>query len=550
MIDPRVEEVNSIVRKFLKVYDFRISPDKLEFRFVMDDENAFQWRFERIRLKLRKMGLIPMVKEMGGEYVLIVVKNPPRRYASVWINVVLLIASILSTIWVGMSYYGSYYGTSDIWHDVLGGFLYFSLPLMTILGIHEMGHYFAARRHNVAVSLPFFIPAPTMLGTLGAFISIREPIPDRRALVDIGLAGPIAGFIVAIPVTIIGMYLGSLHPPSMTLEDVNTYMVLNVPLIYQIISMFIPTHNFVHPTAMAGWVGFIVTAINLFPIGQLDGGHVARAIAGENTRYVSYAFIALLFFLGIWYPGWVFFALLVFFLGLRHPPPLNDITKLDKKRMALAVSGFLLLAVTFVPVPVEIVHLHENLELNVNMDSNILLQDVMNQTVMNISVQNLGEMRENVTVSISSSLEISNSTFHFLLEPGGQWNVSLTLRYSEKGNHTVLVSMVTRTGYAKTAVEHILCLERSENISFVPDTVHDYSFNTTLRNTGNGTVVRFFSLNNVSFTITNSSLPVQNGFLVLPPNTDVQLHFVVFGETTIIAVDQVNYQYAMLSVSP
>ncbi len=548
MINPDVEEVNRIVREYVDVYEFRIAPDHLEFYFSIVDEKAFEDNFERLRLKLRDKNLIPLVKQRNGENVLIIIRNPPRKFFSVWINVILLIATLASTIWVGMGYYISYYGDSGLWGNAIGGFLYFSLPLMTILGVHEMGHYFAARRHNVRVSLPFFIPAPTILGTLGAFISVREPIPDKKSLVDIGLAGPIAGFIVAIPVTLIGMFLGSINPPVVDWESTNQFLLLNVPLIYEFLSYFVPSSEFIHPMAMAGWVGFIVTAINLFPIGQLDGGHVARAIAGERTKYVSYAFAALLFFFGIWYQGWIFFGLLVLFLGLRHPPPLNDITKLDKKRWALAISGFLLLAVTFVPVPIEMVVLHENIDISATASSTILVEGLQNYTDVHIIVKNQGEMRENVSLELSGEFLISNSSYSFHIDPGGVWENTTRIRMMNRGEFQLHIYLITKTGYQKSENITILCLDKSEDIEIAPNTVHQYSFNVTILNYGYDKSIRFISMENVFFNITNSSVPVVNNTIFLRENESAMLHFVVGGKTVLLAVDESNYRATYLRV--
>ncbi len=550
MINPDIEEVNYIVRKYINVYDFRITPDHLEFYFTPMDEQEFSENFESLRLELKKKHLVPIVRKDKGEYVLIVIKTPQRKFMGLWVNILLLVATLASTIWVGIGYYTNYYGDSGLWNDILGGFLYFALPLMTILGVHEMGHYFAARRHNVMVSLPFFIPAPTILGTLGAFISVREPIPDKKALVDIGLAGPIAGFIVAIPVTLLGMYLGSIHPPAINIEETSQYILLNVPIIYQILSYFVPSPEFIHPMAMAGWVGFVVTAINLFPIGQLDGGHVARAIAGDYTKYVSYAFAGVLFILGIWYPGWIIFALLVVFLGLNHPPPLNDITKLDKKRWAIAISGFLLLAVTFVPVPMQMVTLHEDMQLSFSLDSNILVENLENYTTLHIFVENRGEMKENTTVLISGDFIMSHKDYHFLINPGGNWSANVSVGLRSKGEHMLTISLITKTGYAKQVSEKILCLNESKNLRFEPVSVHSYSFNVTLYNYGNIANVKFMSLNGVFFKITNSTVPILKGNVtVIPENSQAHLHFVVVGKTTILAVDMFSYEAAWLQVN-
>jgi len=548
MINPEIEEINYLVRRYLNVYDFRIAPDHLEFYFTPGDEMIFEKNFENLRLAFKKKGLIPVVRKEGGEYVLVVIHTPKRKFMSVWVNIVLLIATLASTIWVGISYYSSYYGSHGLWNDILGGFLYFALPLMTILGVHEMGHYFAAKRHKVAVSLPFFIPAPTILGTLGAFISIREPIPDKKSLVDIGLAGPIAGFIVAIPVTLLGMYLGTLNPPAISPESTNQYILLNVPIVYEFLSLFMPSPEFIHPMAMAGWVGFVVTAINLFPIGQLDGGHVARAIAGDKTKYVSYAFAAILFILGFWYPGWIIFAILVVFLGLNHPPPLNDITKLDKKRWALAISGFLLLAVTFVPVPMQMVTLHEDMQLSASLDSNILVENLSEYTALHIFVHNNGEMKENTTLLINGNFNISTKEFNFLIEPGGNWSANVTIGMKEGGNLPLKVSLVTKTGYGKEVVENVLCLNESTTLKFIPNKVNKYSFNVTLENSGGNRTINFMSINNEYFAIVSSTVPVIGNSVVLEENSNATLHFVVGGSTIILAIDNSYYEAAFLKV--
>ncbi len=549
MINPEIERINKIVRKYMNVYDFRIAPDHLEFYFVIDDDRAFENNFELLRLEFKPMGLVPIVRKEGGEYILVVIKSPKRKFMGVWVNLVLLIATLASTIWVGIGYYSTYYGSHGLWYDIMGGFLYFALPLMTILGVHEMGHYFAAKRHHVSVSLPFFIPAPTILGTLGAFISIREPIPDKKSLVDIGLAGPIAGFIVAIPVTLLGMYLGNLHPSMINPESTNQYILLNVPLMYQFLSLFIPSPEFIHPMAMAGWVGFVVTAINLFPIGQLDGGHVARAIAGDKTKYVSYAFAGLLFVLGFWYPGWIVFAILVVFLGLNHPPPLNDITKLDKKRWALAISGFLLLAVTFVPVPMQMVTLHEDMQLSVSLDSSTLVENLSEYTTLHIYIQNKGEMKENTTVLVNGDFNISEGEFHFLIEPGGNWTSNVAIGMKRSGSIQLKVSLVTKTGYGKEVNENILCLNQSKSLHFVPHSVSKYSFNATLFNNGSARYIQFITLNPQYFFIVYSSVPVSNNTIFLAENSSAELHFVVGGSTTILAVDHTSYEAAYLQVS-
>ncbi len=544
MINPEIEEVNSLVRKYLDIYDFRISPDHLEFYFTIEDMKVFENKFDELRVIMLRKNLIPFVKRKNAEYVLIVVKRQKRKYWGVYVNIILLILTILSTIWVGMGYYTGYYGATDLPDAILGGFLYFSLPLLTILGSHEMGHYFMARKHRIAASLPFFIPAPTILGTLGAFISLRDPIPDKKSLVDVGLAGPFVGFIVAIPVTIIGIILGNTIPPHVDFEAINKYYEYQMPLIYQFITLFIPSSGYIHPVAVAGWVGFVVTAINLIPMGQLDGGHAARALLGEKTKYMSYAMAAFLIGMGLLYPGWLIFGLLVILLGLRHPPPLNEVVKLDKKRIAVAITGFLLFTITFVPVPIQYVEIPEHVSMNVEIGSNILIENYTNYTDMYIKIVNSGKMRENITVNISGDFSMKKNEFVFSLDKGGNRSIEEKIWMIDKGTHIMKIHLKTKTGKSIWRNFTINCFVESSHFYFSPSLVHDYRFNTTLVNTGENRTLNIFSLNNVSFNITN----LGGKSIEMEKNTMVNLEFVVMGSTTIVAVDYHTYECSLLKI--
>ncbi len=172
---------------------------------------------------------------------------------------------------------------------------------MLILGIHEIGHYIVAKRHHVRASLPFFIPFPLELGTFGgAFISLRDPIPNKRAMTEIGAAGPIFGFLTALPLMFLASYLSRVFRP------VTDYVpfIIHLPLIYHLFHLQVPTARPIFPMVLAVWVGMFATAMNLIPVGgQLDGGHVIRGLLGRNAVYADYAFVAILFYLGIRYPG-------------------------------------------------------------------------------------------------------------------------------------------------------------------------------------------------------------------------------------------------------
>jgi membrane-associated protease RseP (regulator of RpoE activity) len=233
----------------------------------------------------------------------------------------------------------------------------FSLTLMTILLAHEMGHYLCAKRYDVAATIPFFIPAPTLFGTLGAFIRIKSLIRSRVALLDIGIAGPIAGFVVAVPAALIGLLLSRPGPPLRE-DDI----ALGFPIIFHFLHGILAAGNLtlrwnplsalnLHPVAIAAWVGMLATALNLLPGGQLDGGHIIYAAFPRAHKIVSLASMIVLVpmaFTG--WAGWLVWALMLGITGLRHP----DVPRypgLSTGRQRLAWCAVLMLVLTFIPAP-------------------------------------------------------------------------------------------------------------------------------------------------------------------------------------------------------
>jgi membrane-associated protease RseP (regulator of RpoE activity) len=231
--------------------------------------------------------------------------------------------------------------------------LAFSLPLMTILLAHELGHYFACRYYGIDASLPYFLPAPTPIGTLGAFIRIRAPIYTRRALFDVGIAGPLAGFAMLVPALAIGVAYSKVIPGIAERGD----LVFGVPILQRLMEWMIfpgvPSSNILlHPVARAAWVGILATALNLLPIGQLDGGHILYAFSGGRHKLLSRVFVFVLVLLGIFYSRtWLVWAVLLFFFALRHPA-IYDFRKLDGKRAALGLAALAILMLTFTLVPI------------------------------------------------------------------------------------------------------------------------------------------------------------------------------------------------------
>jgi membrane-associated protease RseP (regulator of RpoE activity) len=252
---------------------------------------------------------------------------------------------------VGQGFWGFLWSHPRAW---LWGLSY-SLPLLGILLVHEMGHFFACRRHGIAATLPHFIPAPTPIGTFGAFIKIRSPFSSKKALFDVGLAGPLAGFLAAIPVIAVGISL------SRTIEKgaLAGGLALGEPLLFSLLGRLllgeVPAGRelLVHPMAFAGWFGLLATAFNLFPIGQLDGGHILYALLGKAKAYwAGVAAVFVLVVLGIiFWQGWLLWALLATLIGLRHPP-IFEAERLDAGRRALAFVALLIFILSFTPAPI------------------------------------------------------------------------------------------------------------------------------------------------------------------------------------------------------
>jgi membrane-associated protease RseP (regulator of RpoE activity) len=244
--------------------------------------------------------------------------------------------------------------------------LWYSVPILLILGSHEFGHYFACRYYRVDASLPYFLPMPLLLtGTLGAVIRIRQPLPGKRALFDIGIAGPIAGFVVAIPVLMLGMYLSNVIPIPADFKG--TVFEFGEPLLFKAAAWLRfgsvadgSTVN-MHPMVFAAWFGLLATALNLFPIGQLDGGHIAYAVLGRRSTFVTLGMVLCLVALTFWSRSWIVWTVLtvamLFAFGPRHPRVWDEDVPLDRTRLWLAVFAVVMFILCFTPAPLELRHL-------------------------------------------------------------------------------------------------------------------------------------------------------------------------------------------------
>ncbi len=279
----------------------------------------------------------------------------PRRRPEL-LQAVLFLATLFTTTFAGAlrETPDPFLLLSQPWR--LAGGLPFSLTLLTILGAHELGHYFVSRSHRVAVSLPYFIPAPSLIGTFGAFIRMKGPVNNKRALFDIGVAGPLAGVAVTIPVLFLGLAwsqlipaLPGIQPPGIELGESLLFKAVQ----YLVLGSTRHVHVLLHPVALAGWLGLLVTSLNLIPVGQLDGGHIAYALLGERLyRVVSRLVFVVLVALGlVGWMGWLIWAGLLLFMGFRHPAPLDFWTPLDPPRRAMGLAVLALFLLTFTPVP-------------------------------------------------------------------------------------------------------------------------------------------------------------------------------------------------------
>jgi len=297
-----------------------------------------------------------------------VVRAQARRRRS-WLHALLLVSTLLTTAAMGAHMAENFRhnrpaiqieqdleSLAQIWSNpsfLLQG-LPFALCLLAILLAHELGHFLACVYYRVDASLPYFIPAPTFIGTFGAFIRIRSPIFSRRILFDVGVAGPLAGFVLLLPILAIGLAYSKVIPGIAHSGD----LIFGTPAVLRLLEKLIfpgvsQADIYLHPVARAAWVGLFATALNLLPIGQLDGGHILYSIVGEKHRLLSRIFVAALIPMGFfyWY-GWLFWAGLLFFFGMRHPA-IYDSSALDPERRKLGWLALLAFLLSFTLAPLQ-----------------------------------------------------------------------------------------------------------------------------------------------------------------------------------------------------
>lgn len=384
------ELVDALVTRVLSIEDITLGTEKtpylVRYRGLLrqDSETAY----DQLAGWLKPNNLTPLFRWDEDRHVILIIPGMPKPNPSnPTVNLIMAVLTIFSVLFAGATFNSLDPLPSDPLQAVLAIITRgwpFAVSLLAILATHEFGHYLVGRHHGVHVTLPYFIPMPfSQIGTMGAFINMKEPPKNRKVLLDIGIAGPLSGLVVAIPVLLLGLSLSQITrlqvlPGQMIQMEGNsiayllskfaifgqllpapaTYAGMN-PILYWLQYFFTGSPSplggidvNLHQVAWAGWIGLLVTAMNLIPAGQLDGGHVLYVLFGrKKARILLPIVLGVLVLLGIFWMGWWLWAGLIFLLGRSYAEPLDQITPLDGRRKALAVIALIAFVVTFSPVP-------------------------------------------------------------------------------------------------------------------------------------------------------------------------------------------------------
>lgn len=302
-----------------------------------------------IKKKADSLNLNVSFKKEEDAIKIAFIPKSEKKESKKWVNLLLLIVTFLTTLSAGAFLEGvnPFISLTNLFKG-----LPFSISIMVILGSHELGHYVMAIKNNVDATLPYFIPAPHIIGTFGAIIKMKSPIRDKNALVEIGAAGPIVGFVFSTIAILIGL----------SLSEVGTVPASEGLLLGDsILTKFLTSLYFSHvpegkdilfsPIAFAGWIGYFVTAINLLPVGQLDGGHISYALLSEKHKIVGYVIFGAAVLLSFLWFGWLIWGILFWVIGFNHPPPLDRVSELSSKHKIIGVISLIIFILTFVPTP-------------------------------------------------------------------------------------------------------------------------------------------------------------------------------------------------------
>ncbi|MEN3046280.1 MAG: site-2 protease family protein [Candidatus Hydrothermales bacterium] len=349
-----MDEINKIIEEVFVIHSFYKKKNIPVYIGYFTSDNISE-NLKFLRSKLREINYVPAVYKLKGFYYAIEIYPEYRiKFKDFIIALLLLLMTVLTTMFAGsMHYIGDFEKFLENFPESLLYGFPFSFSLLSILLSHEMGHFLMSRKFGVHSTLPYFIPVPhPLVGTFGAFIKVKSPIPDRKALLRIGAAGPLFGVAISIPFLIWGISKSKI----VFLED-ERGIFLGDPLLFKFLFYLIrgdlpqDADVLLHPVAFAGWIGLFVTAMNLLPFSQLDGGHIMYALLGEKFQIIQYILFPFLILIGFIWPGWFFWGFLILLFGLRHPPPVDNITPLDKNDKILGLICVVIFILTFHPVP-------------------------------------------------------------------------------------------------------------------------------------------------------------------------------------------------------
>jgi membrane-associated protease RseP (regulator of RpoE activity) len=389
-----IEQITPLVEQILNISDITLGdPQKkylVRYRGTLKSDSVSAYPI--LDEAFQPLNLTPLFRLEGGQHVVIVTEGRvSSKPANPWVNLVMFLITFFSVIFTGAIAVYQPKPTDDFMDMIFGALtdlrsgLPFALSLMAILLAHEFGHYFVGRIHKAPVTLPYFIPLPAPIspfGTMGAVIQMKASPRNRRSLLDIGIAGPLAGFIFSVPILIYGLSLSTISvlervPGAAIQMEGNSLLYLFIkwsvfqqvlpapasfgslpPFVYWIIYFFTGkpfpwggVDVMIDPIAFAGWAGLLVTALNLLPVGQLDGGHILYALFGPRVKKLFPFIIGITVLLGFAWPGWWLWTALLFLFGRMYDEPLDQITTLDARRKVLGVLGLVLFVLVFTPVP-------------------------------------------------------------------------------------------------------------------------------------------------------------------------------------------------------
>ncbi len=362
---PRLERIESV----FSVYEIHREDDTLVYYGdpLVQPEGIIRTLWPQFR----EDGFEPRMELRHGEYVLIAEPKSVGIDGVPWTNIVLFLLTVVSTLVAGSMWYyvDPFTNPTEIWRAWP-----FTVAILGVLGVHEMGHYVLSRYHDVDASLPYFIPVPTLIGTMGAVIKMNGRIPDRRALFDIGVAGPLAGLAATVVVTIVGLHLPPVTAPESLVQNPDAVQIkLGYPPLLEGLAAAFDQPLYreepgtsINPVVIGGWVGLFVTFLNLIPVGQLDGGHILRAMVGEYQPTIAALVPGALFGLAayLYYVTdyglnsiaiWGLWGVIAGVLALAGPARPIDDDSLDSGRFVLGIVTFVLGALCFTPIPVDVV---------------------------------------------------------------------------------------------------------------------------------------------------------------------------------------------------